>query len=85
MKYVIVIPDGAADEPQASLGGKTPLEAANTRFHRSGAQPDRLTIAGNTLRSRIPRSTSSPARLMLSWNRRSHRKAVAVRMPGTAE
>jgi 2,3-bisphosphoglycerate-independent phosphoglycerate mutase len=29
MKYVIVIPDGAADEAQASLGGKTPLEAAN--------------------------------------------------------
>ena len=29
MKYVIVIPDGAADEPQASLGGKTPLEAAH--------------------------------------------------------
>ena len=28
MKYVIVIPDGAADEAQASLGGKTPLEAA---------------------------------------------------------
>jgi 2,3-bisphosphoglycerate-independent phosphoglycerate mutase len=30
MKYVIVIPDGAADEPQESLGGKTPLEAAQT-------------------------------------------------------
>lgn len=30
MKYAIIIPDGAADEPQASLGGKTPLEAANT-------------------------------------------------------
>jgi 2,3-bisphosphoglycerate-independent phosphoglycerate mutase len=29
MKYVIVIPDGAADEPQEALGGKTPLEAAN--------------------------------------------------------
>ena len=28
MKYVIVIPDGCADEPQASLGGKTPLQAA---------------------------------------------------------
>src|SRR5436190_8882350 len=28
MKYAIVIPDGAADEPQASLGGKTPLQAA---------------------------------------------------------
>ena len=30
MKYAIVIPDGAADEPQESLGGKTPLEAAHT-------------------------------------------------------
>ncbi len=28
MKYAIVIPDGCADEPQAALGGKTPLEAA---------------------------------------------------------
>jgi 2,3-bisphosphoglycerate-independent phosphoglycerate mutase len=30
MKYAIVIPDGCADEPQASLGGKTPLQAAST-------------------------------------------------------
>ncbi len=30
MKYAIIIPDGAADEPQESLGGKTPLEAAAT-------------------------------------------------------
>lgn len=30
MKYAIVIPDGCADEPQASLGGKTPLQAART-------------------------------------------------------
>lgn len=30
MKYAIVIPDGCADEPQASLGGKTPLQAAHT-------------------------------------------------------
>lgn len=30
MKYVIVIPDGAADEPQDALQGATPLEAANT-------------------------------------------------------
>jgi 2,3-bisphosphoglycerate-independent phosphoglycerate mutase len=28
MKYAIIIPDGCADEPQASLGGRTPLEAA---------------------------------------------------------
>ena len=30
MKYVIIIPDGAADQPQESLLGKTPLEAAHT-------------------------------------------------------
>jgi len=30
MKYAIVIPDGCADEPQTSLGGRTPLQAANT-------------------------------------------------------
>ena len=29
-RYAIVIPDGAADEPQAALGGKTPLQAART-------------------------------------------------------
>lgn len=28
MKYVIVIPDGCADEPQPSLDGRTPLQAA---------------------------------------------------------
>lgn len=29
MKYAIVLPDGAADEPLDALGGKTPLEAAH--------------------------------------------------------
>jgi 2,3-bisphosphoglycerate-independent phosphoglycerate mutase len=30
MKYAIIIPDGAADEPLKELGGKTPIEAAAT-------------------------------------------------------
>src|SRR6186713_1127381 len=30
MKYAIIIPDGCADEPQESLGGKTALQAAKT-------------------------------------------------------
>ncbi len=30
MKFIILVPDGMADEPCAQLGGKTPLEAANT-------------------------------------------------------
>ncbi|MCX6372912.1 MAG: cofactor-independent phosphoglycerate mutase [Actinobacteria bacterium] len=29
-KRVLLVPDGMADEPQASLGGRTPLEAAHT-------------------------------------------------------
>src|SRR5437763_8658670 len=29
MKYAIVIPDGCADEPQPSLNGRTPLQAAH--------------------------------------------------------
>src|SRR5437763_4863451 len=40
MKYAIVIPDGCADEPQESLGGRTPLQAAHTpnmdRLARTG-------------------------------------------------
>ena len=30
MKYVIVLCDGAADEPLEELGGRTPLQAAET-------------------------------------------------------
>ncbi len=30
MKYIILLGDGMADEPIAELGGKTPLQAANT-------------------------------------------------------
>ena len=30
MKYAIIIPDGAADDPLPQLGGKTPIEAAHT-------------------------------------------------------
>ena len=31
MKYAIIIPDGACDEPLTELEGRTPLEAARTR------------------------------------------------------
>ncbi|CAN5299068.1 cofactor-independent phosphoglycerate mutase [soil metagenome] len=40
MKYAIVIPDGCADEPQPSLGGKTPLQAAHL------PNMDRLAVMG---------------------------------------
>ena len=30
MKYVVILGDGMSDEPIEKLGGKTPLEYANT-------------------------------------------------------
>jgi len=30
MKYIVIVPDGMADYPIDSLGGRTPLESANT-------------------------------------------------------
>ncbi|MEI8011065.1 MAG: cofactor-independent phosphoglycerate mutase [Candidatus Omnitrophota bacterium] len=30
MKYIVLVPDGVADEPVSALGGRTPLEAART-------------------------------------------------------
>ena len=38
MKYVICVPDGAADEPLADLGGRTPLEAAHLPTFRALAR-----------------------------------------------
>jgi 2,3-bisphosphoglycerate-independent phosphoglycerate mutase len=32
MKYVLLVPDGAADEPMADLDGRTPLEVARTPY-----------------------------------------------------
>lgn len=46
MKYVIVIPDGAADHPLDELGGKTPFEAATKpNTDRLGLQGRQGTVA----------------------------------------
>lgn len=48
MKFALIIPDGCADEPQAVLGGKTPLGAANIphmdRVARDGFVGQALTV-----------------------------------------
>ncbi len=54
MKYVLVIPDGVADEPQASLDGKTPLQAANLPAMDKVA---RLGVVGRT--DNVPASMPS--------------------------
>ena len=48
MKYVIVIPDGCADEPIDSLGGKTPLQAAHLPAMDGLAQRGALALSNNT-------------------------------------
>src|SRR5213593_3985245 len=55
MKYAIVIPDGCADEPQAALGGKTPLQAANL------PNMDRIARLGVVGRSNNVPATLTPA------------------------
>lgn len=53
MKYLIVVTDGAADEPIESLGGKTPLEVANMTY------TDELAARGtNGLVNTIPEGMS---------------------------
>ena len=42
MKYAVIVPDGMADEPLVELGGRTPLEAADTPNMDALAQAGRV-------------------------------------------
>jgi 2,3-bisphosphoglycerate-independent phosphoglycerate mutase len=48
MKYAIIIPDGCADVPIASLGGRTPLQAARLPNMDSLAKRGRVGLSNNT-------------------------------------
>src|SRR5262245_53718129 len=41
-KYAIILPDGAADEPVADLGDRTPLDAAQIPFMDSIVESGRI-------------------------------------------
>jgi len=56
MKYAIVIPDGCADEPQESLGGKTPLQAAHKPHMDRVAQTGVVGRSNNVPASLTPAS-----------------------------
>ena len=70
MKYAIIIPDGAADEPLKELNGKTPLEAAHTpnmdRVSLEGLRPQNLSHRPRSLGSRRTTHSPLPHRLGLS-------------------
>lgn len=56
MKYVIVIPDGCADDPQVSLGGKTPLQAAIRPAMNAAAKMGMVGLSNNVPESLTPAS-----------------------------
>jgi len=56
MKYAIVIPDGCADEPQESLGGQTPLQAAHKPHMNRVAQLGVVGRSNNVPASLTPAS-----------------------------
>jgi 2,3-bisphosphoglycerate-independent phosphoglycerate mutase len=56
VKYAIIIPDGCADEPQDSLGGRTPLQAARVPALRAVAAEGVVGRTNNTPESLPPGS-----------------------------
>ena len=56
MKYALIIPDGAADEPLDELDGRTPLEVARTPNLDAIAAAGRLGLVSNVPRDRPPGS-----------------------------
>jgi len=71
MKYAIVIPDGAADEPQESLGGQTPLQAAHTPAMDEIA---RLGVVGrsNNVPPSLPAGSDVACLSLLGYNPMEH-------------
>jgi 2,3-bisphosphoglycerate-independent phosphoglycerate mutase len=86
MKYAIIIPDGCADEPQESLGGKTPLQAARTpnmdRIARAGV----VGLSNNVPPSLTPASDVATLSLfgydpLLVYTGRAPLEAAAMGIP----
>ena len=71
MKYAIIIPDGCADEPQESLGGKTPL-AGGRISRRWTPWPRPASSAGPTIRPKpcppAPTRPTSACWATIRWN-----------------
>jgi 2,3-bisphosphoglycerate-independent phosphoglycerate mutase len=56
MKYAIVIPDGAADEPQPDLDGRTPLQAAKMPNADRAVMMGQLALTNNVPQTLTPAS-----------------------------
>lgn len=71
VKYAIILPDGAADEPLDELGGRTPLEAANLPNIDSIAASGRLGTVRTVPEGFVPGSDVATMSL-LGYDIRKH-------------
>jgi 2,3-bisphosphoglycerate-independent phosphoglycerate mutase len=71
MKYAIIIPDGCADEPQESLQGKTPLEAARVPAMDAVAAAGVVGRANNTPEA-LPAGSDTANLSLLGYNPLEH-------------
>jgi 2,3-bisphosphoglycerate-independent phosphoglycerate mutase len=71
VKYAIIIPDGAADEPQASLGGKTPLQAAHTPAMDAVVQAG-VVARSNNVPPSLPAGSDVACLSLLGYNPMEH-------------
>lgn len=73
MKYLILIPDGMADRRIPSLGGKTPMEAANKPMMDSLARRAYAGTVSNVPEGMVPESDTANLAI-LSYNPRVYSK-----------
>ena len=59
MKYLVLIPDGMADEPIAELGGKTPMQAADKPTMDKLAAMSRVGTVLNVPAGMVPESDTA--------------------------
>ena len=71
MKFAIIIPDGCADEPQDSLGGRTPLQAAHIPAMDAVAAAGVVGRANNTPAA-LPAGSDTANLSLLGYNPLEH-------------
>lgn len=86
MKYVVVLGDGMADEPIESLGGRTPLEVANTPVMDGLAAVSELGMAANIPEGMKPGSDTANLAVLGYYPRkyysgRSPLEALSIGVP----
>ena len=59
MKYLVLIPDGMADEPVAALGGRTPMEAAVKPCMDALAARSTVGLVSNVPAGMVPESDTA--------------------------